>query len=63
MTRNGLSRRPDRLVGEAIGLMLDNQISGLPVMDDEARRFVGRRGMFTEILSLIPRLPAPAAPA
>jgi len=43
MTRNGLSGRPDRLVGEAIGLMLDNQISGLPVMD-EARRFVGRRG-------------------
>ena len=62
MTRNGLSGRPDRLVGEAIGLMLDNQISGLPVMD-EARRVVGGRGMFPEILSLIPRLPAPAAPA
>jgi CBS domain-containing protein len=40
MTRNILSVRPDTSVAEAIRLMLDNRISGLPVID-EAGRLVG----------------------
>jgi CBS domain-containing protein len=40
MTRNILSVRPDAAIGEAIKLMLDNRISGLPVID-EAGRLVG----------------------
>ena len=40
MTRNLLSVKPDAPVLEAIRLMLDNRISGLPVIDD-ADRLVG----------------------
>jgi CBS domain-containing protein len=40
MTRNILSVRPDAAIAEAIKLMLDNRISGLPVID-EAGRLVG----------------------
>jgi CBS domain-containing protein len=40
MTRNMVSLRPDAPVVEAIRLMLDNHISGLPVID-EAGRLVG----------------------
>ena len=34
MTRNILSVRPDAVIAEAIRLMLDNRISGLPVIDE-----------------------------
>src|SRR6516165_2504909 len=44
MTRTVLSVRPDATIAEAIRLMLDNRISGLPVID-EAGRLVG---MLTE---------------
>jgi CBS domain-containing protein len=37
MTRNILSVRPDAAIAEAIKLMLDNRISGLPVIDDGGR--------------------------
>jgi CBS domain-containing protein len=37
MTRNVLSVRPDATIAEAIGLMLDNRISGLPVLDETGR--------------------------
>jgi CBS domain-containing protein len=40
MTRTILSVRPDATIAEAIKLMLDNRISGLPVID-EAGRLVG----------------------
>jgi CBS domain-containing protein len=40
MTRTLLSVRPDATVADAIRTMLDNRISGLPVID-EARRLVG----------------------
>jgi CBS domain-containing protein len=40
MTRNVVSVRPDTSVAEAIRLMLDNRISGLPVID-AAGRLVG----------------------
>jgi len=40
MTRDILSVRPDATIAEAIKLMLDNRISGLPVID-EAGRLVG----------------------
>jgi CBS domain-containing protein len=40
MTRNILSVRPDTTVAEAIRMMLDNRISGLPVID-EGGRLVG----------------------
>ena len=40
MTHNILSVRPDATIAEAIRLMLDNRISGLPVID-EAGRLVG----------------------
>ena len=40
MTRTVLSVRPDATIAEAIRLMLDNRISGLPVID-EAGRLVG----------------------
>ena len=40
MTRDILSVRPDATVAEAIRTMLDNRISGLPVID-EAGRLVG----------------------
>jgi CBS domain-containing protein len=40
MTRNILSVRPDAAIAEAIKLMLDNRISGLPVID-EGGRLVG----------------------
>ena len=40
MTRTLLSVRPDATVAEAIRLMLDNHISGLPVID-EVNRLVG----------------------
>jgi CBS domain-containing protein len=40
MTRNVLSVRPDATIAEAIRTMLDNRISGLPVID-EAGRLVG----------------------
>jgi CBS domain-containing protein len=40
MTRSVLSVRPDATIAEAIRLMLDNRISGLPVID-EAGRLVG----------------------
>ena len=36
MTRNILSVRPDASVAEAIRLMLDNHVSGLPVIDEAA---------------------------
>ena len=44
MTRTVLSVRPDATIAEAIRTMLDNRISGLPVID-EAGRLVG---MLTE---------------
>ena len=37
MTRNILSVRPDAVIAEAIRLMLDNRISGLPVLDETGR--------------------------
>ena len=37
MTRNVLSVRPDATIAEAIRLMLDNRISGLPVLDQTGR--------------------------
>jgi CBS domain-containing protein len=40
MTREIISVRPDTTVAEAIRMMLDNRISGLPVID-EAGRLVG----------------------
>jgi CBS domain-containing protein len=40
MTRNIHSVRPDATIAEAVALMLDNRISGLPVID-EAGRLVG----------------------
>jgi CBS domain-containing protein len=40
MTRNILSVSPDATIAEAIRLMLDNRISGLPVID-QAGRLVG----------------------
>jgi CBS domain-containing protein len=40
MTRNILSVKPDATIAEAIRLMLDNRISGVPVID-EAGRLVG----------------------
>jgi CBS domain-containing protein len=40
MTRDILSVRPDAALAEAIKLMLDNRISGLPVID-EAGRLIG----------------------
>ena len=40
MTRTVLSVRPDAAVADAIRMMLDNRISGLPVID-EAGRLVG----------------------
>ena len=40
MTRNILSVRPDATIAEAIRLMLDNRISGVPVID-AAGRLVG----------------------
>jgi CBS domain-containing protein len=40
MTRTILSVRPDATIAEAIRMMLDNRISGLPVID-EAGRLVG----------------------
>jgi len=37
MTRNVLSVRPEATIAEAIRLMLDNRISGLPVLDETGR--------------------------
>jgi len=37
MTRNILSVRPEATIAEAIRLMLDNRISGLPVLDETGR--------------------------
>src|SRR6516225_6319832 len=37
MTRTVLSVRPDATIAEAIRLMLDHRISGLPVIDDAGR--------------------------
>ena len=37
MTRNILSVKPDATIAEAIRLMLDNRISGLPVLDETGR--------------------------
>jgi CBS domain-containing protein len=44
MTRNVVSVRPDTPVAEAIRTMLDNQISGLPVIDEAG----GMVGILTE---------------
>jgi CBS domain-containing protein len=44
MTRNILSVRPDATITEAIRLMLDNRISGLPVIDEAG----GLVGILTE---------------
>jgi len=37
MTREILSVRPDAMIAEAIRMMLDNRISGLPVIDESGR--------------------------
>jgi len=37
MTRNIISVGRGTLIGEAIYLMLDNQVSGLPVLDDSGK--------------------------
>ena len=37
MTREILSVRPDAMIAEAIRMMLDNRISGLPVLDETGR--------------------------